>query len=180
MTLDQGLAFGILGATVALFLWGRIAYELVALLALLAGVLVGIIPVDRAFSGFADDVVVIVAAALPRLEETGLKHHVLVVDDGSPDGTGAIADRLASADPRVEVLHRTSKDGIGPAYLAGFCHALSGGADLLMEMDSDFSHDPADLPRLVAAAGRADIALGSRLAHRGAARPRPASCMLDG
>ena len=61
-------------------------------------------------------------------------------------------DRLAAENPRIEVLHRTSKDGIGPAYLAGFRHALAGGADLLMEMDSDFSHDPVDIPRLVAAA----------------------------
>ena len=115
----------------------------------------------------AENIERIVAAALPRLEETGLEHHVLVVDDGSPDGTGAIADRLAAADPRVEVLHRTSKDGIGPAYLAGFRHALAGGAELLMEMDSDFSHDPADIPRLVAAAGRADLALGSRYVPSG-------------
>ena len=110
----------------------------------------------------AENIERIVAAALPRLEETGLEHRVLVVDDGSPDGTGEIADRLASENPAVEVLHRTSKDGIGPAYLAGFCHALSGGADLLMEMDSDFSHDPADIPRLVAAAADADLVLGSR------------------
>jgi dolichol-phosphate mannosyltransferase len=110
----------------------------------------------------AENIEAIVSAALPRLAETGLEHRVLVVDDGSPDGTGRIADGLAAADPRVEVLHRTSKDGIGPAYLAGFERALAGGADYVMEMDSDFSHDPADLPRLVAAAGRADLALGSR------------------
>ena len=73
----------------------------------------------------AENIERIVAAALPRLEETGLEHRVLVVDDGSPDGTGEIADRLASENPAVEVLHRTSKDGIGPAYLAGFCHALT-------------------------------------------------------
>ncbi|HEX2161513.1 MAG TPA: polyprenol monophosphomannose synthase [Thermoleophilaceae bacterium] len=110
----------------------------------------------------AENIEAIVTAALPQLASTGLDHHVLVVDDGSPDGTGAIADRLAAADPRVEVLHRTSKDGIGPAYLAGFAHALARGADLLMEMDSDFSHDPSDIPRLVAAAERADLVLGSR------------------
>ena len=110
----------------------------------------------------AENIEAIVAAALPRLAETGLEHRILVVDDGSPDGTGQIADRLAAEDPRVEVLHRTSKDGIGPAYLAGFARALEGGADLVMEMDSDFSHDPADLPRLVAAAERADLVLGSR------------------
>jgi dolichol-phosphate mannosyltransferase len=110
----------------------------------------------------AENVGAIVAAALPQLAATGLEHRVLVVDDGSPDGTGAIADRLAAENPRVEVLHRTSKDGIGPAYLAGFARALAGGADLVMEMDSDFSHDPADIPRLVAAADRADLVLGSR------------------
>ena len=110
----------------------------------------------------AENIEAIVAAALPRLAETGLEHRILVVDDGSPDGTGRIADRLAAENPRVEVLHRTSKEGIGPAYLAGFARALEGGADLVMEMDSDFSHDPADLPRLVAAAERADLVLGSR------------------
>jgi dolichol-phosphate mannosyltransferase len=110
----------------------------------------------------AENIERIVAAALPQLAATGLEHRVLVVDDGSPDGTGQIADRLASESPAVEVLHRTSKDGIGPAYLAGFHHALAGGADLLMEMDSDFSHDPVDIPRLVAAADRADLVLGSR------------------
>jgi dolichol-phosphate mannosyltransferase len=110
----------------------------------------------------AENIEAIVAAALPQLAATGLEHRILVVDDGSPDGTGAIADRLAAEDPRVEVLHRTSKEGIGPAYLAGFARALAGGADLVMEMDSDFSHDPADIPRLVAAADRADLVLGSR------------------
>jgi dolichol-phosphate mannosyltransferase len=110
----------------------------------------------------AENIEAIVTAALPQLASTGLEHRILVVDDGSPDGTGEIADRLATGDPRVEVLHRTSKDGIGPAYLAGFERALAGDADLVMEMDSDFSHDPADLPRLVAAAERADLVLGSR------------------
>jgi dolichol-phosphate mannosyltransferase len=111
----------------------------------------------------AENIERIVAAALPQLAATGLEHRILVVDDGSPDGTGRIADRLAAENPAaVEVLHRTSKEGIGPAYLAGFRHALAGGADLLMEMDSDFSHDPVDIPRLVAAAGGADLVLGSR------------------
>ena len=104
----------------------------------------------------------VVRAALPHLETTGREHHVLVVDDNSPDGTGQIADRLAAEIEQVEVLHRTSKDGIGPAYLAGFGVALERGAELLMEMDSDFSHDPADLPRLVAATEDADLVLGSR------------------
>jgi dolichol-phosphate mannosyltransferase len=111
----------------------------------------------------AENIEAIVGAALPRLAETGLEHRILVVDDGSPDGTGEIADRLAAADARVEILHRTSKEGIGPAYLAGFERALAGGADYVMEMDSDFSHDPADIPRLVAAAvAGADLVLGSR------------------
>jgi dolichol-phosphate mannosyltransferase len=110
----------------------------------------------------AENIERIVAAALPQLAATGLEHRILIVADGSPDGTGQIADRLATEDAAVEVLHRTSKDGIGPAYLAGFRHALAGGADLLMEMDSDFSHDPIDIPRLIAAAERADLVLGSR------------------
>jgi dolichol-phosphate mannosyltransferase len=88
---------------------------------------------------------------------------VLVVDDGSPDGTGEIADRLAGENDWVQVLHRQEKNGIGPAYLAGFRHALEGGAGYVMEMDSDFSHDPTDLARLLAAVhAGADLALGSR------------------
>ena len=92
----------------------------------------------------------------------GLPHTVLIVDDGSPDGTGRIADRLAEELPAVQVLHRARKDGLGRAYLAGFAVALERGADLVLEMDSDFSHDPADLPRLIAAAAAADLVLGSR------------------
>jgi dolichol-phosphate mannosyltransferase len=88
---------------------------------------------------------------------------VLVVDDGSPDGTGRIADRMAGEHAWVEALHRTEKNGIGPAYLAGFRHALDHGAGYVMEMDSDFSHDPADLARLLTAVrDGADLALGSR------------------
>jgi dolichol-phosphate mannosyltransferase len=88
---------------------------------------------------------------------------VLIVDDGSPDGTGRIADELAAEKDWVQVLHRTEKNGIGPAYLAGFSHALEQGAGYVMEMDCDFSHDPADLARLLAAVhGGADLALGSR------------------
>jgi dolichol-phosphate mannosyltransferase len=90
-------------------------------------------------------------------------HRVLVVDDSSPDGTGELAERLAAEHPWVAVLHRTAKEGIGPAYLAGFRHALAHGAAYALEMDSDFSHDPADLPRLLQAiADGADLALGSR------------------
>ena len=87
---------------------------------------------------------------------------ILVVDDNSPDGTGALADKLATELPNVDVLHRPAKQGLGRAYLAGFEHALANGADLVMEMDCDFSHDPADLPRLIEAAETADLVLGSR------------------
>jgi dolichol-phosphate mannosyltransferase len=87
---------------------------------------------------------------------------VLIVDDSSPDGTGEIADRLAAADERIAVLHRPRKEGLGPAYIAGFRRALGEGAGLVLEMDSDFSHDPAQLPLLLEAAGRADLAIGSR------------------
>ncbi len=110
----------------------------------------------------AENIEPIIRAALPHLASTGLAHTILVVDDNSPDGTGSIADRLASEIEEVEVLHRERKEGIGPAYLAGFDRALAGGADLLLEMDSDFSHDPADLPRLVEASRDADLVLGSR------------------
>ena len=92
---------------------------------------------------------------------------VLVIDDSSPDGTGEIADRLASEQPWVSVLHRETKEGIGPAYIAGFQRALSEGAELVLEMDCDFSHDPADVPRLIAAAADADLVLGSRYAPGG-------------
>ena len=92
---------------------------------------------------------------------------VLVIDDGSPDGTGDLADRLAGELPWLSVLHRERKEGIGPAYLAGFRRALSEGAELVLEMDCDFSHDPADVPRLIAAAESADLVLGSRYAEGG-------------
>ncbi len=87
---------------------------------------------------------------------------VLVVDDNSPDGTGEIADRLAAQDERLVVLHRPHKEGLGPAYIAGFKRALGEGAGLVLEMDSDFSHDPAYLPRLLEAGERADLTIGSR------------------
>jgi dolichol-phosphate mannosyltransferase len=88
---------------------------------------------------------------------------VLVVDDNSPDGTGEIADRLAAELPNVSVLHRERKEGLGPAYLAGFRRALAEGAEFILEMDCDFSHEPKDVPRLVAACEHgADLALGSR------------------
>jgi dolichol-phosphate mannosyltransferase len=89
-------------------------------------------------------------------------YRVLVVDDNSPDGTGAIADRLAAELPGVEVLHRPAKSGLGHAYLAGFARALADGCDLVVEMDADFSHDPKYLGDLLAAARTADLVLGSR------------------
>jgi len=87
---------------------------------------------------------------------------VLVIDDNSPDGTGELADRLSQELDHVEVLHRERKEGLGPAYLAGFERALADGAELILEMDCDFSHDPADVRRLIAAAAEAGLALGSR------------------
>jgi len=93
---------------------------------------------------------------------------VLVIDDNSPDGTGELADRMAASHDYVEVLHRPRKEGLGPAYLAGFHHALEQGAELVLEMDADFSHDPADVPRLIAAASEADLVLGSRYVEGGA------------
>jgi dolichol-phosphate mannosyltransferase len=112
----------------------------------------------------AENVEAIVAAsaeALAGAAPDGFR--VLVVDDGSPDGTGELADQLAAEHSWVEVLHRAEKNGIGPAYLAGFRYALDRGAGYVMEMDSDFSHDPADLARLLEAVyGGADLALGSR------------------
>ena len=90
------------------------------------------------------------------------RDRVLVIDDGSPDGTGEIADRLADELDWVSVLHRAKKEGIGPAYIAGFRQALADGAELVLEMDCDFSHAPADVPRLIAATDDADLALGSR------------------
>jgi dolichol-phosphate mannosyltransferase len=105
-------------------------------------------------------------AALGEALDTS-QDRVLVIDDGSPDGTGEIADRLASEHSWVSVLHRTAKEGIGPAYVAGFRQALVEGAELVLEMDCDFSHDPADVPRLIAAAESADLVLGSRYAPGG-------------
>jgi dolichol-phosphate mannosyltransferase len=103
-----------------------------------------------------------VRAVLPELAEAAPDHRILIVDDNSPDGTGRIADRLAAELEPVDVLHRPAKQGLGVAYLAGFRAALAGGADLVLEMDSDFSHSPADVPRLIGAAAGADVVLGSR------------------
>ena len=107
----------------------------------------------------AENIEPFVAAACAKLPASA---RVLIVDDNSPDGTGRIADRLAEDHENVSVLHRPHKEGLGPAYLAGFRRALAGGAGLVLEMDSDFSHDPAYLPRLLDAAERADLVLGSR------------------
>jgi dolichol-phosphate mannosyltransferase len=107
----------------------------------------------------AETIAAIVAAVLEHLPEGG---GILVVDDASPDGTGEIADRLAAEHAEVEVLHREAKRGLGPAYRAGFADALARGAQLVVQMDADFSHDPADVPRLVEATRGADVAVGSR------------------
>jgi dolichol-phosphate mannosyltransferase len=108
----------------------------------------------------------------PMLHALGDKHvHVLVIDDNSPDGTGELADRLAAELDYVEVLHRKRKEGLGPAYLAGFRRALASDEELVLEMDCDFSHDPNDVPRLIAAvADGADVALGSRYVPGGGVR----------
>jgi dolichol-phosphate mannosyltransferase len=108
----------------------------------------------------ADNIGPISAAILAALPAARL----LVVDDGSPDGTGRLADELAAADPRVQVLHRLSKQGLGRAYLDGFSVALDGGATTIVQMDADFSHDPAALPGIIAPVveGDADLVIGSR------------------
>jgi dolichol-phosphate mannosyltransferase len=101
-----------------------------------------------------------ILAADPRLD-------VLVVDDNSPDGTGALADALAAQEPRLRVLHRARKEGLGRAYLAGFAEALRNGYGLILEMDADFSHDPSRLPALLAESQTSDLVLGSRYVEGG-------------
>ncbi len=98
------------------------------------------------------------------------EYRILVVDDSSPDGTGQLADALAAELEILEVLHRAGKGGLGRAYIAGFEHALAGGAELVVEMDADFSHDPRHLPALIAAADEADLVLGSRYVAGGSVR----------
>lgn len=116
----------------------------------------------------AENIEAMLGAAGEQLEASApADWRILVVDDGSPDGTGAIADRVAAANPRVEVLHRTVKEGLGRAYVAGFQRALAGGARRIVQMDADFSHDPADIPRLLEAAEQADLVIGSRYAPGG-------------
>lgn len=110
----------------------------------------------------AENVERMLAALLVVFDDSGIDGHVLVVDDGSPDGTADLVDVAAARDPRVRVLRRTAKEGIGPAYRAGFRVALDAGAQRIAEMDCDFSHDPRALPALLAAADDADLVLGSR------------------
>lgn len=106
-------------------------------------------------------------AVLLRLHDAVPGAHALVVDDASPDGTGELADELAAADDRLSVLHRAGKDGLGAAYRAGFRWALERHYDVIVEMDADGSHDPADLPRLLDALREADLVLGSRYVSGG-------------
>jgi dolichol-phosphate mannosyltransferase len=101
-----------------------------------------------------------ILAVVPQVE-------VLVIDDNSPDGTGQLADQIAAREPRVKVLHRAGKEGLGRAYLAGFAWALARDYGLVLEMDCDFSHDPKYLPGMLAAAGEADLVLGSRYVEGG-------------
>ncbi len=115
----------------------------------------------------AQNITAILDALLDVFDVHAIDGHVLVVDDGSPDGTADLADRVTARDPRVSVLRRSAKEGIGPAYRAGFRAALAAGAELVLEMDADFSHNPADVPRLIAAAENADLVLGSRYTRGG-------------
>jgi dolichol-phosphate mannosyltransferase len=113
----------------------------------------------------AENIEDFVAAVRPSLPVDG---RILIVDDNSPDGTGAIADRIAAASEGVvEVLHRPRKEGLGCAYIAGFRRVLAGEASLICQMDSDFSHDPADLRRLIATAADVDLVIGSRYVKGG-------------
>jgi dolichol-phosphate mannosyltransferase len=112
----------------------------------------------------AENLGALIEAVLAQLPASA---RVLVVDDDSPDGTGRIADGLAARHERVRVLHRAVREGLGPAYIAGFRRALAEGAELVLEMDADFSHDPAYLPQLLAAAEDADLVIGSRYVRGG-------------
>lgn len=115
----------------------------------------------------AENIERFVRAVLPQLAASAGEHHVLIVDDSSPDGTGRIADRLAAELAPVHVLHRPEKDGLGRAYAAGFARALAAGAELVVQMDADFSHSPESVPALIAAAREADLVLGSRYVRGG-------------
>jgi dolichol-phosphate mannosyltransferase len=110
---------------------------------------------------------------LSRLHAAVPTADVLIVDDASPDGTGELADALAAADPRISVLHRAGKAGLGAAYLAGFAAALRGEYQIVVEMDADGSHPPEDLPALLAALDDADVVIGSRYVPGGVVRNWP-------
>ena len=115
-----------------------------------------------------------IASIVGRIRAAVPHAHVLVVDDSSPDGTGQVADSLAAVDATVSVLHRTEKDGLGRAYLAGFAWARAHGYDFVVEIDADGSHDPAELPAMIALArGGADLVIGSRWIPGGAVRNWP-------
>ena len=114
-----------------------------------------------------DNIDPFVRAVLSQLAGAAPEHRLLIVDDNSPDGTGAVADKLAAEFDVVEVLHRPAKQGLGRAYLAGFRRVLDSGAELVLQMDADFSHDPADVPRLIKGASSADLVLGSRYVRGG-------------
>jgi len=105
------------------------------------------------------------AALADRLLQLPVAVDLLVVDDNSPDGTGKLADELAAKHPRIRVLHRSGKNGLGRAYCAGFAWALERDYEFILEMDGDFSHDPNDIPRLIEAATDSDLALGSRYSN---------------
>jgi dolichol-phosphate mannosyltransferase len=119
----------------------------------------------------AENIAAVVRAAAEELDRLApSEYRILIVDDSSPDGTGAIADELAAASDAVGVLHRREKNGLGHAYRDGFAVALAGGAQLVCEMDADFSHDPRHLAELLAAAEHADVVLGSRYVQGGGVR----------
>jgi dolichol-phosphate mannosyltransferase len=118
----------------------------------------------------AENITRMLESLLAVFAESGIDGHVLVIDDGSPDGTGDLADRMADDSPRIHVLHRASKGGIGPAYRAGFRYALDAGARFVIQMDCDFSHDPRAVATLVSAAQEADLVLGSRYVRGGGTR----------
>lgn len=111
-----------------------------------------------------ENVAAMAAAVLENLPSGG---RLLFLDDNSPDGTGAIIDGLCARDPRIAVLHRVKKEGLGRAYVAGFARALALGATHVVEMDCDFSHDPKDIPRMLAAVSDADVVVGSRYVKGG-------------
>jgi dolichol-phosphate mannosyltransferase len=115
----------------------------------------------------AENVVPMLEALVKVLDRASLNGRVLVVDDSSPDGTAELVREVSRREPRVDVVVRPEKAGIGPAYRQGFAHALAGGADLIVQMDCDFSHDPAVVPQLVTAAQEADLVLGSRYVRGG-------------